>query len=820
MPRQPGAQQSLPPGVVYQRPARVLDAYGRSPEDRPFSPSPPPKPELPRGTFPRAFFPPISANQERTPRSGWEVNLTSFQILRAFAKAPPVQSCMRDIAGQILGMKWDVVPIEGEKTSPALEKKAARVKAWMRMPYAHQRMSMRPWLYKVVREILVTDALSIFPHYNVGGEFLGLRLIDGATILPLVDSEGMYPVPPEMGGEEGDYAFEQVKDGRVETSFYLNELWYRPLCPQPDTPYGESPTESVLLLVNLYLRKLFFDLSYYTEGNIPEGLFSLPDNWTPEMIREYQEGFNAEIAAGVTARAGYLKFVPPGAYHALKAFEFNLDQMENLIRQIFMPFGVSPLPAVKSVNRSQGEVMESSTMESGIRPVVDAIAEIFTETAHLHLDAPELCVKPAEDETEDADLVYRRSVAFFERGGLTVNEFLEQTGSETVEGELGDERLLMTGQGPQFLSDILAERKMRLEARRREIENPPALPGGAQAGQDTSTPPPDSGASGAEASDEAAKDLARWQTFTLKRIREGKSLRKFESAAIPARLQRIVTAGLVRAGRHAQRVRKVFEAARLGKAELGIPESAAAAERAIRDLIAGWLEQNRDRIIAEALVWLPAEKLAKDGRLPEHLDINLDMTEMVPKLEAVLSDAAGAGSSDTAVIVGYDLDATPEAALEYARKRAAELVGMKRTRSGDLVENPDKTYAINETLREDIRNKVAAAIEQGWSPQKLTSEMSNAFAPARAETIARTETGFAYNEGAADVYEEAGQEHVEILDGDGCLPTGHQDGAPAPSGAQGVIEEQAEANGQVWTVAQMRERPLGHPRCVRGFVPA
>ena len=81
------------------------------------------------------------------------------------------------------------------------------------------------------------------------------------------------------------------------------------------------------------------------------------------------------------------------------------------------------------------------------------------------------------------------------------------------------------------------------------------------------------------------------------------------------------------------------------------------------------------------------------------------------------------------------------------------------------------------------------------------------------------EQELAYGEGAADVYEESDVTHVEILDGDGCLPSGHAAGAPKPSGRVGVVEEDAEANGQIWTVAQYRERKIGHPNCVRAAVP-
>ena len=203
-----------------------------------------------------------------------------------------------------------------------------------------------------------------------------------------------------------------------------------------------------------------------------------------------------------------------------------------------------------------------------------------------------------------------------------------------------------------------------------------------------------------------------------------------------------------------------------------------------------------------------------------HLDdLDLDLIDALPELEAALTEGVIAGAKDTAGLLGVDLKTPPAGALDYARDRAAELAGRKRTVSGALIPNPNPKWVISETLRADIKSKVIQAIEGGWSPQDLTGSLLEVFGPWRAETIARTETGFAYNEGAIAIYEEDGRDLVEILDGDGCLPLGHDDGAPQPDGEPGAIDLKAQANGQVWPVSALRDYRLGHPNCVRAFIP-
>jgi len=194
--------------------------------------------------------------------------------------------------------------------------------------------------------------------------------------------------------------------------------------------------------------------------------------------------------------------------------------------------------------------------------------------------------------------------------------------------------------------------------------------------------------------------------------------------------------------------------------------------------------------------------------------------EMVDEIEEALVDAVKAGSKEVSGMLGIDFSTPPEKAVAFARERAAEMVGMKRLDDGSLVPNPNARWRIDEDLRATINEKVRTAIEKGWSPQELKAALGPEFEPWRAETIARTETGEAYGEGAAAVYSEEGIDHVEIIDGEGCLPEGHKDGAPKPEpDLVGVVQAEKQANGQIWTVEQFRARLLGHPNCVRDTVP-
>jgi SPP1 gp7 family putative phage head morphogenesis protein len=86
---------------------------------------------------------------------------------------------------------------------------------------------------------------------------------------------------------------------------------------------------------------------------------------------------------------------------------------------------------------------------------------------------------------------------------------------------------------------------------------------------------------------------------------------------------------------------------------------------------------------------------------------------------------------------------------------------------------------INETTRDAVADAIRQGFEEGLSPAEIADriELLPAFDEARAEMVARTETGFAYNAAAVESYREFGIDSVEVIDGDGDEICAHADGA-------------------------------------------
>lgn len=114
-----------------------------------------------------------------------------------------------------------------------------------------------------------------------------------------------------------------------------------------------------------------------------------------------------------------------------------------------------------------------------------------------------------------------------------------------------------------------------------------------------------------------------------------------------------------------------------------------------------------------------------------------------------------------------------------------------------------RIVGVTDTTRDEIRGILVNAAEAGLGPEAIGRQIRQRGIVAsvtRARTIARTETGHAYNRSAVEAYRAGGVTHVRVMDGDEDEPC-------------------ASANGSIWTVGEAQANPLGHPNCTRAFAP-
>ncbi len=196
---------------------------------------------------------------------------------------------------------------------------------------------------------------------------------------------------------------------------------------------------------------------------------------------------------------------------------------------------------------------------------------------------------------------------------------------------------------------------------------------------------------------------------------------------------------------------------------------------------------------------------------------------LVGEVDNLLADILSDGGYAALAQVGVDVVAEEgkagivnEAAIAYARDRAAELVGMRRDELGRLVENPDAEWAIDDTTRDFLRSAVSDAIEGGWSNDKLATAIGDSygFSEERAMTIARTETQMAASAGALAGYKASGVVAMKqwVTAEDDLVEEECLDNAAAGSGQDGVLPlDEDYPSGD--------DAPPAHPNCRCVIVP-
>ncbi len=368
----------IDPGII----ARVVEGVryavsGVTPQSwfGPQQPLPPVAQEQAEG---RSFDYPVGYNLRIRPRDGEPV---SFAQLRGLADSYDLLRLVLETRkDQIESYEWEIVPLD-RKASGEMQGEIKAVSDFLQRP--DQEHDWAQWLRMVIEELLVIDAVCVYPRMSKGKKLYGLELVDGGTIKRVIDEGGRTPLPP-------DPAYQQVLKGIPAVDYTSDSLVYVMRNPRVSRLYGYSPVEQVITTVNIALRRQLSQMEFYTSGNVPEALVQAPESWTVKQIREFQEWWDS-IMSGNLAERRKMKFIPgiKEVYfpkEALLKDEFD----EWLAKIVCFAFSISPAALIKQVNRASGEQMEDTAKEQGLMPLLRFIESFVTRLIQRYLGQPNL----------------------------------------------------------------------------------------------------------------------------------------------------------------------------------------------------------------------------------------------------------------------------------------------------------------------------------------------------------------------------------------------------------------------------------------------
>lgn len=287
--------------------------------------------------------------------------------------------------------------------------------------------------------------MSLATRKRRDGTHYAFELIDGATIKPLIGADGRAPLPPSP-------AYQQVIKGLPTVNYTRDELLYLPRNPRVHKFYGYSPVEQILLTVNIALRRGVSQLQYFTDGTIPAAFATLPDKWTAEQIRNFQDYWDMAVAIQQSVHRqvlwgpGGTKMTPMREAPLQDAFD------EWLARIIAFAFSLPPTPFVKQASRATPEQQQETALQEGLAPLKLWVKELMDKLIQRCLGYPHLEFRWRIHQPVDAAARAEVLTEYQRNGVYSVNEVRVKLGDKPIDTEWAKAHVVHTAEGGQVLT--------------------------------------------------------------------------------------------------------------------------------------------------------------------------------------------------------------------------------------------------------------------------------------------------------------------------------------------------------------------------------
>lgn len=361
-----GTKTTIEPGIVARVAAGLsMMVTGKAPDW--FGPQQPLPEVVPKeqrdSVVGRQFDFQVGYNLQTRPRSNEAV---SFDQMRALADNYDILRLVIETRkDQMEKLQWTIKP-KDDKAKP--DARCEELTKFFKKP--DREHNWTTWLRMLLEDLLVIDAPAIYPRPTLGGDLYALEPVDGATIKRVLDSYGRTPLPPEP-------AYQQILKGVPAIDYTRDELIYRPRNVRTNKVYGFSPVEQIIVTVNIALRRQANQLSYYTEGNVPNLLFQVPKEWNPDQIKQFQTWWDT-VTQGESKHYG--RFIPEGA-DPVEIKQPPLKDMydEWLARVVCFCFSIEPTPFVAQVNRAVAETSRQQSLAEGLAPLKNWVNDLIDD---------------------------------------------------------------------------------------------------------------------------------------------------------------------------------------------------------------------------------------------------------------------------------------------------------------------------------------------------------------------------------------------------------------------------------------------------------
>lgn len=386
-----------------------------------FGPGDPIAPQAQEAAVGRQFDFAANYNIRRMPRDGEGI---TFDQMRALADGYDLlRLAIETRKDQMSKMVFSFAPKDPKKQPDA---RCEELNKFFAFPDGEH--DWETWLRAVLEDLFVLDAPTLYPRMTLDGSLYSLELVDGATVKRVLDETGRTPLPP-------DVAYQQILKGMPAVDYSRDELIYKPRNVRTNKVYGYSPVEQIVMTVNIALRRQLHQLQYYTEGNVPEALIGVPEDWNPDQIKQFQEYWDS-LMEGNTAARRHAKFVPGGMKPTFTKEAALKDEYDEWLgRIICFAFSLSPQALVKAMNRATAETAQSAALAEGLVPVMNWVRGLVNYVVWKYFGYDDLEMKWEEEDDTSPQVQMTVLTGYVSAKIMDVNEAREKIGMDALTPE-------------------------------------------------------------------------------------------------------------------------------------------------------------------------------------------------------------------------------------------------------------------------------------------------------------------------------------------------------------------------------------------------
>ena len=439
---------------------------------------------------------PVNEDGKTEPRRweypvAWNIFVTEqrfvpWKVLRVAAdQIDLLRRCVEVTKNKIAGLDWDITFSEAasemiasnstdnhvramQKARDEFTGEISRVREFWQTPDRLNGMSFKDWATMLLEEVLVLDALAIYPHPDMKGDLHSLEILDGSTIKPLLDDRGMRPRAPYPAYQQMLYGFPRGEftaasdDPSLDGSFNADELIYKIRNPRTWTPYGYSPVERALPLADIYLKRQQWLRAEFTDGVTPNLMFKSDPNFggTPELLRAWENILNDDLS-GQTEQRHRARIIPSGLDpidFSGASEKFNASFDEYLIKGICGHFGVMPTEigyadggTLGGAGQQQGEAESASLI--GANPLTRWLEDQISDISYKFLGMPrELVFRFDGGRSQETEASAKMRDMELKSGQRTINEARADLGLPLLDAPEADVPMLHAGSNLYFIT--------------------------------------------------------------------------------------------------------------------------------------------------------------------------------------------------------------------------------------------------------------------------------------------------------------------------------------------------------------------------------